>query len=51
MKLRAAARSDVGRRRRTNEDRYGEDLPLGLFLVADGMGGHTAGQIASAIAI
>ena len=51
MKLRAAARSDVGRRRRTNEDRYGEDLPHGLFLVADGMGGHTAGQIASAIAI
>lgn len=51
MKLRAAARSDVGRRRRTNEDRCGEDLSLGLFLVADGMGGHTAGQVASGIAI
>lgn len=51
MNLRAAARSDVGRRRRTNEDRCGEDLPLGLFLVADGMGGHSAGQVASAIAI
>jgi len=51
MNLRAAARSDVGRRRRTNEDRYGEDLALGLFLVADGMGGHTAGQVASGLAI
>jgi len=51
MILRAAARSDVGRRRRTNEDRHGEDPTLGLFLVADGMGGHTAGQVASGIAI
>lgn len=51
MILRAAALSDVGRRRRTNEDRHGEDPALGLFLVADGMGGHTAGQVASGIAI
>jgi protein phosphatase len=51
MYLRAAARSDVGRRRRVNEDRYGEDLALGLFLVADGMGGHTAGQVASGLAV
>ncbi len=51
MTLRAAARTDVGRRRRTNEDRFGSDPSLGLFLVADGMGGHTAGQVASKIAI
>jgi serine/threonine protein phosphatase PrpC len=50
MILRAAALSDVGRRRRTNEDRYGLAPELGLFLVADGMGGHTAGQVASGLA-
>lgn len=51
MTLRAAGRTDVGRRRRTNEDRFGADPSIGLFLVADGMGGHTAGQVASGIAI
>jgi serine/threonine protein phosphatase PrpC len=50
MILRAAGRSDVGRRRRENEDRYALAPELGLFLVADGMGGHTAGQIAAELA-
>lgn len=50
MLLRSAARSDVGRRRQTNEDRYALVPPLGLFLVADGMGGHKAGQVASQLA-
>jgi serine/threonine protein phosphatase PrpC len=50
MKLTAAARSDVGRRRPANEDTYALAPELGLFLVADGMGGHRAGQVASGLA-
>ncbi len=50
MMLRAAARSDVGLRRRANEDRYALAPDLGLFLVADGMGGHVAGQVAAELA-
>ena len=38
-------------RRQTNEDSMLIDLPLGLFVVADGMGGHKAGEVASAIAV
>ena len=50
MTLRAAARSDVGCHRTVNEDRYAMAPGLGLFLVADGVGGHRSGQIASGLA-
>jgi len=50
MILRAAAGSDVGRRRAANEDHYALAPDIGLYLVADGLGGHVAGQLASELA-
>src|SRR5262245_11700377 len=45
------AATDVGRMRDHNEDNYLVDKKLALFVVADGMGGHAAGEIASALAV
>jgi protein phosphatase len=49
--LQVSAVSDIGRVRKTNEDAFVADLGVSLFCVADGMGGHDAGEVASALAI
>ncbi|MBU3091599.1 Stp1/IreP family PP2C-type Ser/Thr phosphatase [Clostridium sp. CM028] len=45
--------SDVGNVRKTNEDSVGyfEDTDFGIYAIADGMGGHNAGEVASQLAI
>jgi len=49
--VRACGVSDVGRVRKTNEDCFVSDPEVRLFAVADGMGGHGAGEVASRLAI
>ncbi|WP_197722772.1 Stp1/IreP family PP2C-type Ser/Thr phosphatase [Sulfurivermis fontis] len=49
--LQMSGRTDVGCAREHNEDQIAWDASAGLALLADGMGGHNAGEVASALAI
>lgn len=49
--MRVGSLTDVGKVRSSNEDAFGMDFDHGIFVVADGMGGHQAGEVASQQAV
>ena len=51
MHVRGYSVSDVGRVRDHNEDAFLQDDELGLYVVADGVGGHSAGEVASGMVV
>lgn len=51
MQIKSSGITDVGLKREGNEDSYSVEDSLGLYIVADGMGGHLAGEIASKISV
>ncbi len=51
MKLTHASATDVGRRRKENEDSILVDADIGLYILSDGMGGHASGEVASKISV
>jgi serine/threonine protein phosphatase PrpC len=51
LKITSYGLTDLGKRRQSNEDAYMCDDEIGLWIVADGMGGHAAGEVASQEAV
>src|SRR5262245_43670904 len=51
LRLESVARTDIGRRRQVNEDAFFRDDGRGFYMVADGVGGHNKGEIASREAV
>ena len=47
----SAGLSDVGRKRRENQDCFCIEDNLNLYVVADGMGGHLAGEVAGRMVV
>ena len=50
-KIASVALTDTGKVREHNEDMIGSEGDIGLFVLADGMGGYNAGEVASGIAV
>jgi len=51
LRVKTSGITDVGLKREGNEDSFSVEDDLGLYVVADGMGGHQAGEIASSVAL
>src|SRR5262245_39892065 len=49
-RLKIAGKTDKGRKRSKNEDAFAVEADLGFMIVADGMGGHASGEVASQLA-
>lgn len=51
LRIEVAGQTDVGRKRSHNEDNFAIIAEHGLYVVADGMGGHSSGEVASKMAV